>query len=142
MNEKKKEFWRMIKFFFFSTSAGIIQIGSFTLMNELLHLKYWPCYLTSLVLSVIWNFTLNRRFTFQSANNVPLAMVQVAIFYCIFTPVTTIGGNYLVETLLWNEYLVTALNMVLNFITEYLYQRYVVFGKSIDTNDRASKKED
>ena len=142
MNEKKKEFWRMIKFFFFSTSAGIIQIGSFTLMNELLHLKYWPCYLTSLVLSVIWNFTLNRRFTFQSANNVPLAMVQVAIFYCIFTPVTTIGGNYLVETLRWNEYLVTALNMVLNFITEYLYQRYVVFGKSIDTNDRASKKED
>lgn len=141
MNEKKKEFWRMVKFFFFSTSAGLIQILSFTLMNELLHLKYWPCYLTSLVLSVIWNFTLNRRFTFQSANNVPLAMLQVAIFYAIFTPVTTIGGNYLVETLLWNEYLVTALNMVINLITEYLYQRFVVFGKSIDTNDRADKQE-
>ncbi len=142
MNEKKKEFWRMIKFFFISTSAGIIQIGSFTLMNELLHLKYWPCYLTSLVLSVLWNFTLNRRYTFQSANNVPLAMLQVAIFYCIFTPVTTVGGNYLVEKLLWNEYLVTGLNMVLNLITEYLYQRFVVFGKSIDTNDRKAKKED
>lgn len=141
MNEKKKEFWRMVKFFFFSTSAGLIQILSFTLMNELLHLKYWPCYLTSLVLSVIWNFTLNRRFTFQSANNVPLAMLQVAIFYAIFTPVTTIGGNYLVETLRWNEYLVTALNMVINLITEYLYQRFVVFGKSIDTNDRADKQE-
>lgn len=141
MNEKKKEFWRMVKFFFFSTSAGLIQILSFTLMNELLHLKYWPCYLTSLVLSVIWNFTLNRRFTFQSANNVPLAMLQVAIFYAIFTPVTTIGGNYLVETLHWNEYLVTALNMVINLITEYLYQRFVVFGKSIDTNDRADKQE-
>ena len=141
MNEKKKEYGRMIKFFFFSTSAGLIQILSFTLMNELLHLKYWPCYLTSLILSVLWNFTLNRRFTFQSANNVPLAMLQVAIFYAIFTPVTTIGGNYLAETLHWNEYLVTGLNMVLNLITEYLYQRYVVFGKSIDTNDRVKEEE-
>ena len=141
MNEKKKEYGRMIKFFFFSTSAGLIQILSFTLMNELLHLKYWPCYLTSLILSVLWNFTLNRRFTFQSANNVPLAMLQVAIFYAIFTPVTTIGGNYLAETLHWNEYLVTGLNMVLNLITEYLYQRYVVFGKSIDTNDRVKEGE-
>lgn len=142
MNEKKKEYGRMIKFFFFSTSAGIIQIVSFSLMNELLQWKYWPCYLTSLILSILWNFTLNRRFTFQSANNVPLAMFQVAIFYAIFTPVTTVGGNYLVESLHWNEYLVTALNMVLNLITEYLYQRYVVFAKSIDTNSRADKKED
>lgn len=142
MNEKKKEYMRMVKFFFFSTSAGIIQIVSFTLMNELLQWKYWPCYLISLILSIIWNFTLNRKFTFQSANNIPLAMTQVALFYCVFTPVTTIGGNYLAETLLWNEYLVTGLNMVLNLITEYLYQRYVVFGKSIDTNKKAQDKEE
>lgn len=137
--ERKKELLRTIKFVLFSASAGIIQIVSFTLLNEFSGLSYWPCYLTSLVLSVLWNFTLNRKFTFQSANNVPVAMLKVFAYYLVFTPLTTIGGNYLVETLGWNEYLVTAINMILNFVTEYLYDRFVVFGKSIDTNERAKK---
>lgn len=135
---KKKEIIRMVKFVFFSISAGLIEIISFTILNELLKWPYWPCYLIALVLSVVWNFTLNRAFTFQSAGNVPVAMMQVAAFYLVFTPVTTIGGNFLVESLGWNEYLVTLLNMALNFITEYLYDRFVVFGQSLDTNKRAS----
>ena len=134
---KKKEIWRTVKFVLFSISAGVIEIVTFTLLNELTALSYWPCYLIALVLSVVWNFTLNRKFTFQSANHVPVAMLKVFAYYLVFTPVTTIGGDYLVETLHWNEYLVTALNMVLNFITEYLYDRFVVFGKSIDTDDCA-----
>ena len=133
-SEKKKETIRIIKFVFFSISAGLIEIISFTLLNELIKWPYWPCYLIALVLSVLWNFTLNRAFTFHSANNVPVAMMKVAAFYCVFTPVTTIGGNYLAENLGWNEYLVTLLNMLLNFVTEYLYDRFVVFGASIDTN--------
>lgn len=132
---KNKEFFRAVKFFLFSISAGLIQILSFTLLTELTALPYWFNYLTALVLSVLWNFTLNRRYTFRSANNIPKAMALVGLFYLIFTPVTTIGGNYLTQSLHWNEYLVTALNMVLNFVTEYLYDRYVVFRGQIDTND-------
>ena len=131
--EKKKEIGRMVKFVLFSISAGVIEIVSFTLLTELTPLPYWPCYLTALVLSVLWNFTLNRKFTFQSANNVPVAMLKVALFYAVFTPVTTIGGNYLVETLHWNEYLVTGINMILNLSTEYLYDRFFVFRDSLDT---------
>lgn len=128
-----KETIRFIKFTFFSISAGLIQILTFTLLNELTSLHYWPCYLTSLILSVVWNFTLNRNFTFKSSNNIPLAMTKVFIYYIIFTPTTTILGDYLVEKSLWNEYLVTILNMILNFITEFLYQKYFVFKNSIDT---------
>ena len=138
--EKKRELIRTIKFVLFSASAGIIQILSFTLLNELMSWPYWPSYLISLTLSVLWNFTLNRRFTFQSAGNVPIAMAQTAAFYLVFTPVSTVLGNYLVETRLWDEYLVTALNMLANFVLEYLFQRFVVFGKSIDTNDLAKNR--
>lgn len=136
----KRELIRSVKFLCFSLSAGVIQIVTFTLLNELIRWPYWPCYLIALVLSVVWNFTLNRRYTFQSANNVPKAMAQVFGFYCVFTPVSTILGSYLADTLLWNEYLVTILNMVSNFVLEYLFDRLVVFRKSIDTNDRAGKQ--
>ena len=138
--EKKKELIRTLKFVGFSLSAGAIEIVSFTLLNELLKLPYWTCYLIALVLSVLWNFTLNRKFTFQSANNVPVAMAKVFAYYCVFTPLSTLLGNYLAETALWNEYLVTLLNMVLNFVTEYLYQRLYVFRDSIDTNEAARKQ--
>ncbi len=128
-----KEFWRVVKFTLFSISAGLVQMGSFALLNELIAWPYWPCYLISLLLSIVWNFTLNRKFTFHSAVNVPIAMLKVLAFYAVFTPLTTIGGNFLVETLGWNEYLVTAMNMLLNFVLEFLYQRFFVFGNTIDS---------
>lgn len=136
---KHREFFRAVKFALFSISAGLIQILSFTAMTELLSFPYWVNYLTALVLSVLWNFTLNRRYTFQSASNVPKAMALVALFYLVFTPVSTLGGNYLTGLGL-NEYLVTAGNMVLNFVTEFLYDKYVVFRGSLDTNDLAQKE--
>ena len=129
MKSNRREIFRILKFTFFSASAGLIQIASFALFNELIGWPYWPSYLLSLVLSVLWNFTLNRRFTFQSAANVPVAMIKVAVYYAIFTPLSTLLGNWLTESLGWNEYLVTAINMLLNFSTEYLYQRFFVFGK-------------
>lgn len=116
----------------FSASAGVIQIGAFALFNELTGWPYWPSYLLSLLLSILWNFTLNRKFTFKSAANVPAAMAKVVAYYCVFTPVTTLLGNWLVEVVGWNEYLVTALNMLLNLSTEYLYQRYVVYRNQVD----------
>ncbi len=140
--EKKdrSELTRTIKFVLFSISAGVIEIGVFTVLYELLHWEYWIAYLIALVLSVVWNFTLNREFTFRSANNVPIAMLKVAAYYAVFTPVTTLLGHYLEGTCGWNGMLVTVLNMLLNFVTEYLYDRFVVFGKSIDTNKRAQAK--
>jgi len=134
MKKDIREFWRFVKFIFFSISAGVIQMSSFALLNELSGWSYWPCYLISLLLSIIWNFTLNRKFTFKSAVNVSAAMLKVLGYYAVFTPVTTIMGNYLSETLMWNEYLVTGINMVLNLITEYLFQRFVVYGKNVDMN--------
>lgn len=133
----KKEILRAVKFTLFSISAGLIQIVSFTLLTELAPFPYWVNYLTALVLSVLWNFTLNRRYTFQSANNVPKAMLLVGLFYLVFTPVTTYGGDFLVESLHWNEYLVTAMNMVANFVLEFLYDKFVVFRGTIDTNELA-----
>ncbi len=134
-----KEAIRAIKFTLFSASAGLIQIGSFALLNELLHLPYWLSYLIALVLSVLWNFTLNREFTFKSAANVPAAMAKVAAYYAVFTPLSTLLEHTLTMRFGWNEYLATALNMILNFVTEFLYQRFVVYGSSIDTNERAKK---
>ena len=132
MNNKKQELLRAIKFTLFSVSAAIIQVASFALMNELLHWNYWICYLTSLVLSVLWNFTMNRKVTFRSANNIPIAMAKVALFYLVFTPLSTWAGDWL-NSIGWNEYLVLIISMLTNFLTEYLYQRFFVFGKSIDT---------
>lgn len=132
----KTELRRTVKFVLFSISAGVIQIGSFTLLNELLHLNYWTSYLISLVLSVLWNFTLNRKFTFKSAANVPIAMLKVACFYLVFTPLSTWWTAVLTEPsygFMWNEYLVLIGTMLINFATEYLFQRFFVFGKSLDT---------
>ena len=133
------ELRRSLKFLLFSISAGLIEIGTFTLLNELLHLPYWLSYLTALVLSVLWNFTFNRRFTFQSAANIGRAMALVFLFYLVFTPLSTMLEHQLAGVRGWNEYLVTAINMVLNFVTEFLYQRFVVYRNSLDTNDRARK---
>lgn len=133
MRDKKKELVRQLKFVLFSISAGVIQIVSFTLLNELLKIPYeWVSYLISLVLSVLWNFTLNRKFTFCSANNIPVAMLKVALFYLVFTPLSTWWTAEL-NAIGWNEYLVLGLTMLVNFVTEYIYDRFIVFGKSIDT---------
>lgn len=136
MKTDKKEWLRTLKFTLFSISAGIIQIGSYTLLYELVHLNEWLCNLISLILSVLWNFTLNRKYTFQSAGNVPIAMMKVAAFYIVFAPLSTWWTAVLTEPsygILWNAYVVELLTMLVNFVTEYLYDRFFVFGKSIDT---------
>ena len=132
-----KEWLRSLKFLLFSVSAGIIQIALFALLNELLQLDYWVSYLIALVASVLWIFTFNRRYTFKSDGNVARAMLLVFAFYCVFTPLSTMLEHQLAGVLGWNEYLVTAINMVLNFFTEFLYQRFVVYRKSLDTNELA-----
>ena len=122
---KKKEWWQAIKFTLFSVSAGVIQVGSFALLQLVIQ-DYWVPYLVSLVLSILWNFTLNRKYTFQSAANVPIAMLKVAAFYLVFTPVSAWLGQLLVD-MGWAGLLVEALTMVANFVLEFLYFKYVVF---------------
>jgi putative flippase GtrA len=128
---EKKSFIQFLKFTMFSISAGVIQIVSFTLLNELLSLKYWPAYLVSLILSILWNFTLNRKFTFKSANNVPIAMAKVFGFYLVFTPLSTYLGQ-LAENGGANEYIILIITMLSNFILEFLFCKFFVYNQKED----------
>lgn len=135
----KENILQTVKFALFSASAGIIQITTYTLFFEVCHFKEWVAYLISLVLSVLWNFTFNRKFTFKSANNVPIAMLKVAAYYCVFAPLSTWFTKYATTDLLWNNYLVEVICMLTNFVTEFLFDRFVVFRNSMNTNDVAKK---
>lgn len=125
MSDKKKSFWQAVKFTLFSVSAGVIQVGSFAIL-EIFIMDYWVPYLISLVLSVLWNFTLNRRYTFKSAANVPVAMAKVFGFYLVFTPLSTWLGN-LAEGVGVNDFLILAVTMLANFILEFLFCKFVVY---------------
>ena len=127
-----KNFIQLLKFGLFSVSAGIIQTVSFAIMNEFIKFKYWPAYLIALILSVVWNFTLNRKFTFKSAANVPVAMAKVFGFYLIFTPVSTYLGH-IAEGSGINEYIVLIVTMICNFVLEFLFCKFFVYRGKEDT---------
>ncbi|MBO5110433.1 MAG: GtrA family protein [Clostridia bacterium] len=133
--QQKQSLMQVIKFTLFSASAGIIQVGSFTLLNELLTMRYWPAYLISLLLSIVWNFTLNRRYTFQSAANVPIAMAKVLGFYAVFTPLSTWLGD-VADRASVNEYLILATTMIANFVLEFLFCKFVVYRGQENTRTK------
>ena len=135
---KKQSFIQVIKFIAFSMGAGIIQIVSYTIIHEISNWEHWKCYLPSLVLSVLYNFTVNRRYTFKSATNVPVAMAKVGFYYLIFTPVSTYLGN-LAEIAGVNNYIIEAVTMLCNLITEFLVCRFWVYRNSMNTNKIAEK---
>ena len=131
MENNKKEFWQALKFTLFSISAGVIQIGSFALL-EIFIKDYWIPYLISLVLSILWNFTLNRRYTFKSAANVPVAMAKVFGFYLVFTPLSTYLGSA-AEGLGVNDFVILIVTMLANFVLEFLFCKFVVYRGKEDT---------
>lgn len=137
MKDNKKQLFQIIKFTLFSISAGIIQIGSFALL-ELFIKDYWIPYLTSLVLSILWNFTFNRRFTFKSAANVPIAMLKVFGFYLVFTPLSTYLGD-LVESVGVNDFIILIVTMLANFVLEFLFCKFVVYRGKEDTLKKAEE---
>ena len=150
---KKENIIQAVKFALFSVSAGIIQVVAFTALTEIpprlfsVNLSYWTCYLPALILSVLYNFTINRKFTFKSANNVPIAMLKVAAYYAVFTPVSTILGNMAAEIFSADtnpiaDYTILIVTMLANFITEFLFDRFVVFRNSINTNDIAKREQE
>ena len=133
MSEKNKELTRVGKFLLFSVGAAALQISSFTLMEEVLHFAHWLSYLISLFLTIIWMFILNRKFTFHSDNNIPVAMLKTLAYYAVFTPLSTWWTAVLTgPNVGWNEYFVLAVTMVINCSTEYIFDRIVVFGDSLD----------
>jgi putative flippase GtrA len=138
----KNEFWRFVKFGLFSASAGLIEAGAFYLLGLIPSLGYWACYLPALVLSVVWNFTLNRRFTFQSAASIPVAMLKTFAYYAVFTPISTILGDWLVEVRFADVFAITDIvffsTLLVNFVTEFLYQRYYVFRGKLDNRPERS----
>ena len=134
MNEKKKQIMQVVKFTLFSISAGLIQVGSFALL-EIFIKTYWIPYLTSLLLSIVWNFTLNRKFTFKAAVNVPIAMAQVLGFYLVFTPLSTWLGD-LAERAGMKDFLILAITMLANFVLEFLFCKFVVFRGQEDTLEK------
>ena len=131
-DSKIKEWMRVVKFTIISISAGIIQVLAFTLMNEILSLNYWLSYLTALLASILWNFTINRKITFKSANNVKIAMLLTLAFYAVFTPVSTVLGELATSGGV-NEYIILAVTMVMNFVLEFLFTRFVIYRGSCDT---------
>ena len=150
MSRGKHEAWQAVKFTLFSASAGIIQIGTYTLMFEVLHWAPWLSYLVSLILSLLWNFTFNRKYTFRSDADVKRSMLLVGLFYLVFTPVSTwwtaaltgenpFTGAQASSDPLMNNYVVQIGTMLINFVTEFLYQKFVVYRNTIDTNERARK---
>ena len=133
MKDNNKQMWQAVKFTLFSVSAGIIQISSFALL-EIFIKDYWIPYLISLVLSILWNFTLNRRYTFKSAANVPIAMAKVFGFYLVFTPLSTYLGN-LAESCGINDFIILIVTMLANFVLEFLFCKFVVYRGKEDTLD-------
>ena len=147
----RQNLWQMLKFGLFSAGAGIIQVVSFAIIYAVVtgtavnldnqagteDPYYLMCYLPSLILSVLYNFTVNRRYTFKSATNVPKAMLKVLGYYLIFTPLSMGWGDYFTRILGWNDFLVLAFTMAMNLVTEYLFCRFVVYRDSMNTNDLA-----
>jgi putative flippase GtrA len=130
---------QFFKFTLFSISAGIVQVVTFALLEQMAGLPYWPSYLIALAASVVYNFTVNRHFTFKSSNNIPKAMTQLAIYYAIFTPLSTWWGDALVG-IGWNDYVVLGGTMVVNFVSEFMVNRLVIYRNSMYTRKQPARK--
>ena len=139
---QKKAVWQAVKFTLFSISAGIIQVVSFALLHDVLGLEsYWMSHIPSLILSVLWNFTFNRRYTFRSDASLTRSMALVALYYVVFTPASSWWGTALSEAGV-HDWLVEAMNLLINFVTEFLFQRFVVYRTTLDTNEVAKRAQE
>ena len=141
---RRQEIFKFFQFVGFSISAGVIQVALYTLLAEVLHLSYWAAYLPALVASVLWNFTVNRRFTFKSVNNIPVAMLKVTAYYLVFTPLSTWWGNALTQGKSddLRGYVVLVGTMIVNLLTEFCVQRFWVYRVSINTSEAGKREQE
>lgn len=138
--DEKKELLRTIKYFLVAASAGIIQFGTYALFLEVFHWKTWITYLLSLILSVLWNYTINRRFTFKSTASIGRSMALAFAYYLVFTPISTWWTKALVDDIGWNAYLVEIATMLVNGITEFLWQRFFIYRGQVDNREKENVK--
>ena len=145
MLTRRQEVWKFFQFVSFSISAGLIQILIYTLLSEATQLSHWQAYLPALIASVLWNFTVNRRFTFKSVSNVPVAMSKVTAYYLVFTPLSTWWvsalDNLSPDSTLWG-YIVLIGTMLINFVTEFCIYRFWVYRTSINTSTAGQREQE
>lgn len=159
INSKKKEnFIQVLKYTLCAGSAGVIEAASFALLIWLLGLTVkdsqsftninflgsemnWiqiVAQMVSLALSVVWNFTLNRKFTFQSNANVPKVLALAFAFYIPFYPASTLFVGWFAAYLtgagaiVVAGYLPKALAMIANFVLEFVWQKFFVFRDKLE----------
>ncbi|MCL2735594.1 MAG: GtrA family protein [Propionibacteriaceae bacterium] len=141
-----QEITKFFRFLVFELSAGVVQVLVFTLLSEGFHVGYRFSYLPALIASVLWSFTANRKFTFKSVSNIPVAMMKVALYYVIFTPASTWWGGQLNATS-WGigastqRYIILISTMVVNFVTEFMVYRFWVYRRSINSSRSGLKEQ-
>jgi len=144
---RRQETTKFFQFVFFSISAGLIQVLVFTLLKVVLERSYWASYLPALIASVLWNFTINRKFTFKSVSSVPTAMMKIAVYYLIFTPLSTWWGDTLnglrpgINLVAWS-YIVLISTMLINFVTEFGVYRFWIYRSSINSSKAGQREQE
>lgn len=86
---------------------------------------------------MVWNFTFNRKYTFKASEHLTRDMLLVLGYYLVFTPLSTwwtavlTGANPFIgqeaNCAQWLKYAVEIGTMLANFVTEFLFQRFVVY---------------
>ena len=160
--QKRKTLVQAIKYACCTASAGVIEIVSYTVLYEVLpidkavmidfithvELRNFVSTLIALTLSILWNFTINRKFTFKSAGNVGRAMFLAFLFYVPFFPfklwfngympsylaagAASAAGVTVVEYLEKHviiNYAVEVCTMLINGVLEFCWQKFVIYRK-------------
>lgn len=145
--------WQAVKYFLCMCSAGLIEMITYYIFLAVLPIDpkatiYFldPVPLSKLVfvseclslgLSIIWNFTFNRKFTFKSAKNVPVAMALAFLFYVPFFPFAAWYVPKLTRALAslggFGGFLAKGTKMILNGVLEFCWQKFVIYRKSANT---------
>ena len=147
--EKRKTLFQIIKYAICTASAGLIEFITFTILtktpilssmaNEKVwfftenNLAWFVATAIALFLSIVWNFTINRKFTFKSAGNVPRAMSLAFLFYVPFFPFKLWFNSYMPEHLGVDSLLIEVITMLINGVLEFCWQKFVIYRKEQDT---------
>ena len=171
-DKKNSSVWQAVKYFLCAASAGLIQFVTFTILSTVFDKtgvtasmgKMWffgemdkslfTATTIALGLSIIWNFTLNRKFTFKAANNVPLAMGLAFLFYVPFYPFQTWYVGAVTGAIrdaigqpeaTWPSIIAEGTVMLINGILEFCWQKFVVFrmpkGKDVMPEEENAEEE-
>lgn len=167
---RKKKAKRFLKYAIIAISGGLIQLTAYIILSDAIKLDkhvsfdaiyqkqpwlteifydpdtgktYGLSYFIAVSLSVIWNFTFNRKYTFKSASNVPKAMLLFVLYYAFSIPFNCwaiVQLNKLVVFPLSDKVILICI-MLANGLPAFFYQRYVVFGRSLDTKHKKKKRQ-